>query len=100
EHVYQVQILKIEGDLWQLSGSSTGYQGSNQLSPFIRWLVQHAGGRYLIQQDRYVIQNPKWKPGEVWDGYFAPEHSVLFANEFHNWSKQLTDAFLKQALDQ
>lgn len=103
DHMFRVPILKTKADLWGLIGSATGYVGSSELSPFLRWLVAHSAGRYKVAsvpgQAPYIIENNEWAPGVVLAGYQAPEDSVLFVNEFHNWGKTVVDSFLKQALE-
>lgn len=102
DHIYRLPKLKEEKDLWSLTGSGTGYKGSDSLSPLIRWLVKHSGGRYIIKvndKTQEVHENPDWKPGQVLDGYYSPDEAVLFANELHDWSKMMINTFLKEALE-
>lgn len=104
EHMFSLPIMKSDADLWSVIGSATGYLGSKGISPFIRWLVNHAAGRYLVieattEEPAHIIEDPEWVPGTVSPGKFSPEQGVLFANEFHNWSKEIKDTFLKVALE-
>lgn len=107
DHLFRYPVVKEEKDAWTLTGSGTGYLGSSQLSRLNRFLVQHSGGKYLInsetdahgKQVEYVTQNPEWSPGKVLPGYYAPEDGALFINEFHDWSLQLKNSLLKEALE-
>jgi len=101
DHLFRLPIMRREADLWKVLGSATGYVGSETLPPFIEFLVKHSGGKYLIAGEgktAHVIQNPEWK-GESLPGTLPPESAVVFANEFHNWSKENKDVFLKEALE-
>ncbi len=104
-HMYRLPLMKHRADLWQVLGSSTGYVGSENLPPFLQFLVHHSGGKYKLEEFKdgsktltRIIDNPDWK-GELLPGYTAPNRGIVFVNEFHNWSKQLKDDFLKQALE-
>lgn len=105
EHMFRVPLQRSKADAWTLLGSATGYIGSKQLSPFIKFLVQHSAGRYEIVQPKdptdseFVIENPNWKPGEVAEGYFPPERGIIFLNEFHNWSSEAKAVVVKEALE-
>lgn len=102
DHIYRLPKLKEDKDLWSLTGSGTGYKGSDSLSPLVRWLVKHSGGRYYIKEadkSQEVHINPDWKPGQVLNGYYSPDEAVLFANELHDWSKMMINTFLKEALE-
>src|SRR5581483_11244016 len=84
----------------------TGYLGSEQFPPFIAWLVEHSGGKYKLKEVKnhrgettYAVEeNPDYH-GKTLEGYYAPESAIVFANEFHNWSREIKDVFLKQALE-
>lgn len=113
DHLFRVETQKSVADAWTLFGSGTGYVGSNNISPFIRFLVKHSAGKYILVGSRSggggatqeVHLNPKWKPGEIYrdergkDVYFEPESAVIFLNEFHHWSLEAKDVVLKQALE-
>lgn len=108
QHIFRYPVVKSEKDVWTLTGSGTGYAGSDKLSALIRFLILHSGGKYLIQNEEkpfggkgpeYVVENPDWRPGQVLEGYFAPEDGALFVNEFHDWSKQLKNDLIKEALE-
>lgn len=109
--LFRLPVMKRNADLWKVLGSATGYKGSGGITTFVRWLVKFSAGRYQIinkgdfyqdqmnQEDAFVIENAEWKPGMVLDGYLPPELGVVFANEFHNWSKSAKDEFLKQFIE-
>ncbi|MGZ3723221.1 MAG: hypothetical protein ACXVA9_09840, partial [Bdellovibrionales bacterium] len=103
-HMFRLPIMKGPPELWQALGSSTGYLGSDSFPPFLNFLVNHSGGRYLLQKvdglkpSFRVIENPEWK-GSNLTGYHPPDKAVVFANELHNWSKNNKDVLLKQALE-
>jgi len=101
-HMYRLPLMKNKSDLWQLLGSATGYVGSENFPPFLEFLVQHSGGKYKLEEAGKkvfkIVLNPDYK-GETLPGYHPPNTGVVFVNEFHNWSKQLKDDFLKQALE-
>lgn len=109
--LFRLPVTRDKSDMWKILGSSTGYVGSSgksKMTPFIRWLVKFSGGKYKIvedhsnskdKEDPYIIENPAWEPGLVLEGYYPPEMGVLFVNEFHNWSSEAKDIFLKQFLE-
>lgn len=106
DHIYRLPKLKEDKDLWSLTGSGTGYRGSENLSPLIRFLVKHSGGKYLIKdvesggvKSQEVHENKNWRVGQVLEGYYSPDEAVLFANEMHDWSKSMINTFLKEALE-
>lgn len=106
DHLFRVPLQKSKADAWTLLGSATGYVGSSELSPFIKFLVKHSAGRYKIvegkggaQSGDYVVENPEWKPGMVLDGYYEPEKAVIFLNEFHNWSSEAKAVVMKESLE-
>lgn len=110
-HIFRLPKLKEEKDIWGLTGSGTGYKGSDSLSPLVRWLVLHSGGKYIIKDGGEessaankkstpeVHLNPEWRPGQVLEGFYGPEEAVLFANELHDWSKEMINKFLKESLE-
>lgn len=104
-HLYRMPVVKEKGDVWAVTGSGTGYVGSGKLSALNRFLVLHSGGRYEIKKteghspEEYVVENQAWKPGQVREGYFAPENGVLYINEFHDWSRELKNTLLKELLE-
>lgn len=104
-HMFRLPLLKSKADLWQLLGSATGYIGSEAFPPFLEFLVLHSNGKYKTEEVEQngrkslkIVVNPEYK-GATLPGYFPPNRGIVFVNEFHNWSKQLKDDFLKQALE-
>jgi len=105
KHLFRLPTMKTSADLWKVSGSNTGYFGSGQFPPFLRYLVEHSDGKYKLEEVEEnrektykIVENPEYQ-GKTLPGYFSPDTAVLFANEFHNWSRDLKDTFLKQALE-
>lgn len=106
EHMFRLPVIKNSADLWQVLGSATGYVGSDQFPPFLKFLVEHSGGRYFLKEEEgprgiqtSIHQDKNWKEGQNIEGKLPPESAVVFVNEFHNWSKKSKDDFLKQALE-
>lgn len=105
DHLFRLPKLIKESDLNEVRGAPPGYVDSQSLSAFIEWLVLHSGGKYYIKRDEKtnsfqgVHLNKEWYPGDVLPGYFAPEDGVLFANEFHDWSKSMINLFLKEGAE-
>lgn len=103
-HLYRLPVMKNRADLWKVMGSSTGFIGSEQFPPFLEFLVKHSDGKYKLDEvpgkppTYRIIENPDYK-GETLPGYSSPDKGVVFANEFHNWSREVKDEFLKQALE-
>lgn len=106
KHLFKAPVMKSEADTWKLFGSATGYIGSEIFPPFLAFLVQHSGGKYMLQEVpnhngkpiTSIVDNPDYK-GETLPGYYAPETGIVFLNEFHNWAKQLKDDVVKQAIE-
>jgi ATP-dependent Clp protease ATP-binding subunit ClpA len=106
-HMFEMPVVKTEHDLWSIQGSATGHVGSENITPFISFIVKHQGGKYkeVAKRDAsgktstHVELNPAWKEGEVLEGYFPPSKGVIFVNESQHWSKQAKDQFLKKGLD-
>jgi len=105
DHIFRYPVVKESKDAWTLTGSATGYVGSKNLSPLVRFLVKHSAGKYRIvkpqdeQEQEYVVLNEEWKPGQVLPDYFAPEDAILFVNELHDWSAEQINELLKEALE-
>ncbi|MDX9730297.1 MAG: hypothetical protein RBT63_00865, partial [Bdellovibrionales bacterium] len=105
DHIFRTPVAKKESDIWSLTGSGTGYKGSDHVSALIRFLVQHSGGRYEIHKtpgpnpEEYVIESKSWRPGQVLPGYSAPQDGAIYVNELHDWSKELKNSILKEALE-
>src|SRR5262249_19098719 len=93
-------------DLTIVNGAPPGFLGSDNFPPFLKWLVEHSDGKYMIEEDIgnmgkkifRVVHNPDYQ-GKTLPGYFSPDQGIVFANEFHNWSREVKDSFLKQALE-
>jgi ATP-dependent Clp protease ATP-binding subunit ClpA len=105
EHLFRLPVMKSESDLWKVNGSVTGYHGADNFPKFLEFLVLHSDGRYILQRvpeekkpTFRIIENTNYK-GKTLPGYFPPNKGIVFANEFHNWSKQIKDDFLKQAIE-
>ncbi len=109
KHMFEMPVVKTQADLWALLGSATGHIGSETLTPFVRFIIKHSGGKYkeVIVKDPtsgkvtkdYVELNKDWKEGEVWQGYYAPSEGMIFVNESQHWSKKGKDQLLKKGLD-
>jgi len=107
EHLFMVGTQRTAADAWALLGSATGYVGSDKMSPLIRFLVKHSGGKYKLETSKSfngnevqeAVLNPEWKPGQVLEGYYPPEKAIIFLNEFHHWSQDAKDILLKHALE-
>lgn len=101
KHLFRLPIMRERPDLWQVLGSSTGYIGSESFPPFLKFLVEHSGGKYKLEKAEKgfkIVDNPDWK-GFSLPNSAPPESGVVFINEFHNWSKEIKDVFVKQALE-
>lgn len=108
--MYRMPLMKNQADLWKVMGSVTGHVGSEGLPKLLEFLVLRSGGRYRIEriapdpakgeklESFKVMENEDWK-GKSLPNFAPPEKAIVFINEFHNWSKQLKDDFLKQALE-
>ncbi len=109
EHMFRMPVVRKESDLWKVLGSATGYIGSGNFPSLLKFLVEHSGGRYVLKEVKspgdkttYAIEeNPEWIVGgrKSLPDMDGPEHAVIFLNEFHNWSKEMKDIFIKQALE-
>ncbi len=105
KYLYRFTIAKDKSDLWSELGSSTGFVGSDEEAKFIAWAVSRSGGKYLQQEVRTMsgpsfkyVKNPLWK-GVPLPGTTPPDKALVFINEFHNWSYQVKDEFLKQFIE-
>jgi ATP-dependent Clp protease ATP-binding subunit ClpA len=107
QHMFRVPVMKKEADLWRVFGSGVGYIGSENFPPILEFLVSHSGGKYKLETFASgtgktltkVVKNPEYREGEVLPGYTIPQRGVIFINEFHNWSKVLKDAALKESIE-
>ncbi|MEI8345994.1 MAG: hypothetical protein WCG27_00895, partial [Pseudomonadota bacterium] len=52
EHMYVLPVLKKDADLWSILGSATGYVGSTNFPPFLTFLIEHSGGRYILKEKK------------------------------------------------
>lgn len=103
DHLYELPIADGDAAFGKIEGSEAGTQNSDSLSPFVRWLVKHSGGKYQIMPARgnsspYVVENKEWKPGTVLPGYFSPRKAVISIENFELWSKANKDHFLLNAI--
>ncbi len=103
-HMYRINIRTKE-EAWSLFGSSKGYVGSADLPSFLKFLVEHSGGKYILgseatpQGTRTIVEkNTTWKADEF--TLRAPSHkAVIFVNEAHNIPRAVKDNILKQAIE-
>jgi len=105
DHIYRFKIARKDADLWSELGSSTGYVGSSSFPPFLRWCIEHSGGKYKLVEmkgqkgpEYKVEKNPEWK-GKSLPGTVPPERAIVFINEFHDWSYNIKNDFLKQFIE-
>lgn len=108
EHMFEVPVVRANADLWKVLGSNTGFTGSGTLSPLVRFLVEHSGGRYEIKTEGkqenpiyYVQENKEWLAnGErPLEGKYRPDEGILYLNEFHEWSREAKDRILKRLIE-
>lgn len=98
--LFKVPVLRESADLWKLLGSNTGYVGSQDPPPLLKFLVEHSGGRYKLEKkegpsgrDSYFVSKVHEDAQNGQLSYSTPEKAVVFLNEFHNWPQSLKDAF-------
>ncbi len=103
-HMYRINIRTKE-EAWSLFGSSKGYVGSSDLPDFLKFLVEHSGGRYKLGFERtnqgmrtIVERNPAWKADDL-TLRAPPNKAVIFVNEAHNIPRAVKDNILKQAIE-
>lgn len=103
-HMLRIPVMNSRWDLGKIQGAATGVMGSNHLSSLIEFLVNHSGGRYLIEkiQEGYsitsrVIQNPAWK-GQDLKGYFSADQALLYVDNLHLWYRDGKDQVFLDAL--
>ncbi|MCH2533945.1 MAG: hypothetical protein MK008_05840 [Bdellovibrionales bacterium] len=102
-HLYRFNIIRSPADLWGELGSTSGHVDSDKLPPFIKWAVEHSGGKYILETIKKplvgnvtkVVLNPEWK-GENLPGKIPPEKALVYINEFHDWAYDEKNSFLKQ----
>lgn len=88
---------------WKLIGSSNGYQGADEITPFVRFLVDHSSGRYQIVEEKTqqgvksrIIEDPNWNPDNIDPSAARPEDAVIYIPNFQNWSAEYKDRVVKQ----
>ncbi|MGE3975203.1 MAG: hypothetical protein AB7F59_11825 [Bdellovibrionales bacterium] len=108
DDLFHVPVVKNQANLGAFLGSETGYVGSAEIPGLVRFVVTHSGGEYLLrwnegagpgEQPWSVHKNPDWKPGMVIEGYKDPAKSAVYVNEFHDWTTEGSNAFLKRFLE-
>lgn len=102
EHMFRMNI-KTREEGWSYFGSAKGYIGSTDLPAFLRFLVQHSGGKYLLAQVKDVRGNDQLiiEKNPEWDGVYrgtTPDKALVFINEFHNVPRVVKDDLLKEAV--
>ncbi len=107
DHMFRMNI-RTKAEAWTYFGSAKGYVGSSEMPAFLKFLVEHSGGRYQLGteqdsqgKDRVVInENPEWKSEKgLIAGGGQPHKAVVFVNEAHNIPKAVKDNVLKQAIE-
>ncbi len=95
DHVFELPVVHNEGDLSTITGSSTGYVGSNAQSRFVHFLVDHSGGKYHIDLDdtgkEIVLDGPH---PEHEGATYSPSQAVVFINKIDQWSSEFIDKIL------
>jgi hypothetical protein len=100
EHMKVLEPAQDKTDVWHLFGSKPGHVGSDKQSELIRFLVNHSGGRYKIEE--VVSFNSKVErvvETGIVTAENGPSSGVLFINELHNWSKKAIDLILKKSIE-
>lgn len=101
KHMFRVPTLKRHADLWQVMGAVVGHEGAGKFPPFLAFLAEHSGGRYQVKKriflggstEVYLEEDPNWDPKTV------PERGIVYIDGFQNWSSDMKDAFLAQAVE-
>lgn len=108
KHMYRVAPIRNQAEIWSLLGSSTGYKGSDNFPPYLKFLVEHSGGKYSIEEvpsngrekpEYKIVENSHWREGEVLDGYYSPDQGSVYFDEFHDWSAAAKNALVKKAAE-
>ena len=87
----------------KLMGSSNGYMGSDEIPPFIQFLIDHSCGRYEVvmpeppQKGYAIYENPNWLK-EIDPTISCPEDGVIHFKNIHLWSQDYKDTILKPLL--
>jgi hypothetical protein len=104
KHLFRMNIRN-KGEAWSYFGSSKGYIGSEEFPDFLKFLVDHSAGKYVLTQAQeggkvrtVVEKNPNWMPEDGVLGA-SPNRAVIFVNEAHNIPKEVKDNILKQAIE-
>ena len=102
DHVFRMTI-KTKQEAWSYFGSAKGFVGSNELPAFLRFLVQHSGGKYVLRQTTTMTGSAQTiiEKNPDWDGKFkgtTPDRAIIFVNEAHNIPKEVKDNLLKEAI--
>lgn len=106
DHMFRMNIRN-KAEAWTYFGSAKGYVGSSEMPAFLKFLVEHSGGRYQIGmekdsqgKDRMVVnENPEWKSEKNRILKGRADKAVVFVNEAHNIPKSVKDNVLKQAIE-
>ncbi|MBK7843546.1 MAG: AAA family ATPase [Bdellovibrionales bacterium] len=101
KHMFRVPILKRHADLWQVMGAVVGHEGAGKFPHFLAFLAEHSGGRYQVKKRIFLGGNTETylEEDQNWDPKTVPERGIVFLDGFQNWSSDMKDAFLAQALD-
>ncbi len=104
DHLFRMNIRN-KAEAWSYFGSGKGYIGSSDLPEFLRFLVQHSGGKYALVEEGdpkekrlVVVKNPNWNE-KIASMVVGPHKAVVFVNEAHNIPKEVKDNVLKQAIE-
>ncbi len=104
DHMFRMTI-RSRADAWNYFGSNKGYIGSNELPALLRFLVEHSGGKYILnkeivnKEERTIVEeNPAWSPDEF-TLKFKPNKAVIFINEAHDIPRLVKNDILKQAVE-
>lgn len=105
DHMFRMNI-RTTAEAWTYFGSGKGYVGSGELPAFLRFLVQHSGGKYVLVDEpdgnngkRTVVhENPDWVPGAS-EEILGPSKAVIFVNEAHDIPRNVKNNILKQAIE-
>lgn len=109
EHMFRMNIRN-KAEAWSYFGSGKGYIGSAELPDFLKFLVQHSDGKYILKKvkdpagtgERTIVEkNPNWKEQTETLSLTlgGPSRAVVFVNEVHNMPKGVKDNILKQAIE-
>lgn len=100
-------VRDVKADGWQVFGSATGFVGSENLPPLLRYLAERSGSRYLVAKaptgtrtEFFIVKNPAYGTNQTsqWPNALTPEMAVIFAPNFESWSRDGKDLVLMDAL--